>query len=233
MTTTVSKTSDINADVLKEGATLEDVLKAVRAALIPSAPTGDTPLPKSVALTPEVLQTLKTLGSTLADLTVPTTRRQLTEDELEPATIALEDLTRVKSALEGVDKRLKQIWQTNFDAVAMRDRKVTDATNFNKDGFFVLEDTGSAAVEGLGKKVVRIPVYPTAVLTAEALAELEADGFINHTEYLAATKPVRVLDEDGVMTLVRERPGLLPTLAAAAVSEKDPYTQIRLAPNND
>lgn len=233
MTTAVTQISGVNADILKDGATLEDVLKAVRAALIPRTPTGETPLPKSVALTPEVVQILKTLGSTLADLPVPTSRRQLTEDELEPATIALEDLTKAKSALEGVDKKLKQIWQTNFDAVAMANRKVTDATNFNKDGFFVLEDTSSAAVEGLDKKVVRTPVYPTAVLTAEALAELEKDGFISHADYLAATKPVRVMDEDGVMTLVRERPGLLPMLAAAAVSEKDPYTQIRLAPNND
>lgn len=233
MTAAVTPATGVNAEILKDGVTLEEVLKAARALLVPQLPSKETPLPKSVTVTPEVAQILKTLVGTLENVPLPTARRQLTESELEDTTLALQDVSRAKGAIETADKKIKQVFQTHFDAVARQKNQVTDATKFNKDGFLVLGDVASAAVDDLDVKAVRVVVDPTPVLTEEDLRSLESSGFLTHTEYLAATKPVRVMDEEGVMKLVRERPGLLPVLAGVAKSERDPHTQIRLAPNKD
>jgi hypothetical protein len=219
--------------VLKQdGVTLTAVL---RAALRPGgdAPIKPTPLPKSVAVTPEVAQILKTVAVTLDGVTLPTLRRELDADELEDFTLALEDVTKARTALEAAEKKLKLTFQTHFDAVARNTPGfTTNGVEYNKDGFYVTEDHVSAAVEGLGKKVIRSVVPGSPVLTEEGLASLEAEGVISHEEYLKATQQVRVVDEDGVMELAKERPELLPELASETTQEKADYTTIRLVTND-
>ena len=57
-------------------------------------------------------------------------------------------------------------------------------------------------------------------LSVSALEALEADGTIDHKTFLALTRPVRVVDEVGVMAAVRKDPKILAALAKATTPGK-------------
>jgi hypothetical protein len=50
---------------------------------------------------------------------------------------------------------------------------------------------------------------------AQELAQLDVEGAISHEDYLAATKQVRVVSEEGFLRLVARKPHLLPALRRA------------------
>lgn len=224
---------DLVTEALKKGdKSLSDILALVLG-VEQEKSTVTPPLPDNVKLNPEVIQRLKTLVATLDDLTPPERRRELTRDEKEDFTLALEDVNEVKKAVTTAEDKIKQVFQNHADVVAITNGKVNAATVTNKEGFYVLEDKTSMAVSGLSKKVIRSTVEPNPVLTDEALQSLERQGLISHKEYLAATRQVREIDETGVWKLIEDRPGLLPHLAAVAKPERAPYNQIRLVTNKD
>jgi hypothetical protein len=224
-------TQGLSSAALKDGATLADVLKAERRKMVVAEPEKATPLPPSITLDRATESAMQRLPATLAVTKIPRKRRQLTEAELEELTAALVLTLKVRSEAKRAEDKLKQIFQTHADAVAVQNGVPDELTKRNKEGFFVLEDTTSMAVDGLADKVIRSTVEPTPVLTEAELLDLENQGVLSHQEYLKSTKPARVLDEDGVMALVRDRPGLLGVLATMAKSEKDPHTQIKVVPN--
>jgi hypothetical protein len=223
---------DLSELAMKDGATLTDVLKAERGRLAVDPPQKETPLPTSVTLDEETVAAATVVGVKLAQVQLPRKRRSLNEAELKSLTEALITVLKVRSGAKTAEDKIKQIFQTHADSVALVDGLPDETTKRNKDGFFVLEDTTSMAVDGLPKKVVRTVVEPTPVLTEAEIAHLEKIGVLSHAEYLKATRPARVIDEDGVLDLIRKRGhDLAVVLAAHAKSEKAPHTQIQVVPN--
>ena len=223
---------DLSETVLKDGATLTDVLKAERARSVVAPVEEPTPLPTSVVLDEETLRATTLVAAKLSQVTLPRKRRSLNEAELKSLTEALILVLKVRSGAKQAEDKIKQVFQTHADSVALVDGLPDETTKRNKDGFFVLEDTTSMAVDGLPKKVVRVTVEPTPVLTEAEIRHLEKVGVLTHAEYLKATRPARVIDEDGVLDLIRKRGhDLAVVLAAQAKTEKAPHTQIQVVPN--
>jgi len=232
MTTEMTAPDLLTGALDKGDQSLGDVLKLVLN--LDAADTTKTPpVPTNVTLNPEVVQTLRTLVQTLVGLDLPTSRRELTQAELEEFTLALQDANEVKKAVTASEDKLKQVFQNHADVRALADGRVTPATPTNKLGYYVLEDKASMAVPGLAKKVQRTITEPNPVLTDAGLRDLEQRKLITHEEYLKATRQVREPDEVGVMDLVRKRPGLLPFLAEVSKPERAPYNTISLVTNKD
>jgi hypothetical protein len=232
MTTAEILHQDLSDLAMKDGATLTDVLKAQRALAVVPAPEEPTPLPTSVDLDDATIEAMTSLPVQLGLVQIPRKRRSLNESELKDFTRALIQVLLVRSQAKVAEDKIKQIFQTHADSVALVDGLPDETTKRNKDGFFVLPDTSSMAVDGLPKKVVRTVVEPTPVLTEAEIKHLEKIGVLSHAEYLKATKPARVIDEDGVLELIRKRGhDLAVVLAAQAKSEKAPHTQIQVVPN--
>lgn len=231
MTATVASADIVQTVLAKKDVSLIDVLKAFNATLVSPEAEKETPLPKSPAVSAEVGVILRGLPGTLAGIGLPTTRRELSVEERTELTQVFEELQEALSGLKVSETQFKTAFQQHFDAHARAEGLIGPTTLRNKDGFAILRDDESAAVEGLDKKVVRQTTIPTPVLTNDALQLLEEAGILTHAEYLAATRPVREVREEGVLALVRERPELIAELAAVAVLPRAASNTVKLSPN--
>jgi hypothetical protein len=201
----------------RSNATVGEVLKAA-VAEGPKVEAAQTPLPKDPALTESGALALEVTASKLAHLTLPETRRQLSPAELEGVITSFTALSTATKALENSKAQIKAAIFNHFDAVAAEKGLITTDTTLTKEGWAIVEDKTSGAVEGLPKMLTREVRGGTPSLTEASLHELVTEGLIDHEDYLAMTRQIRETDESRVMEWLRKNPAKASTLAKAVTT---------------
>lgn len=207
----------VTGALAKANAKVADVLKAA-VADAPKVEVADTPVPKSPELTEDAEHAVRHVLGKLQALRLPSTRRQLSPDELFEVMDTFIDLDEAVKALGSSKEQIKAALFNHFDQVAVQNGKITQDTRLTKEGWAIVEDKTSGIVEGLPKKATREVRGGTPSLTAEALAELAASGAIEHDDYLAMTRQTRVSEEAYVLEWLRKNPAKAATLATAVTT---------------
>jgi hypothetical protein len=134
----------------------------------------------------------------------PETRRELSEIEKAKLGTLVAKVKNVKKLVENTEKQLRIAAFNDLDVAAERQGKVNEHTPRDKDGFYLLP--------GEGPGYAREVSAPTPGTDVAKLVEAVADGTLTHRDFLAATRPVRVLDAAGYLGLIARKPQLLPVL---------------------
>lgn len=195
-------------------ASVSDVLRAVR----PEATTvtlAETPIPQDPSLNEDAWDAIDKVAGLLAALELPKHRRMMTTAELEDVTRTYEALQLAQKGLDRARNEIKAAAFNHFDARAAHDGKITEDTQFTKEGWAVLPDKESAAVEGLRKILVREVSGGKITLPLESLRALVEDEKLSQEDFLALTRQIRVVDEDRVMAWLRKNADRADTLAEA------------------
>lgn len=206
------------AGIRKGSVKLADVLADVAPVEVVDVPEV---LPVPAEITEAQTEALKALAKRFGKV-VPTERRELETVEL----VQLFEERKTLDEIEGLAASRKDNIRTtilnHFDSKRQRehDEAETDEDptwKRDKDGHVLVADKEPIATtdqawswEMRGGK---------AVLTAEALAQLDADGEIPHNLYLSMTAPVRVVDEVRILELLttKDAPEVLEAMRKASV----------------
>jgi hypothetical protein len=205
-----------------------DVVTAIRKIQPTEAPVPTQA--KRIALSGKQVESLLSLAEHANDLPIPTERSALTASQRRELIHAMQTLKDAKATCQTVDTELKAAWHGHFDATAEELSLVgAETPRHRKNGWYLVEDKHSGAVEGEPETVVREVRGGKTELTEAGLAKLETQGVIDHETYLRCTKQVRVVNEDAVVSEIARRAD--PEFAAklVAVSEQtDPTVAISL-----
>lgn len=216
--TELVRTHNITGALEAKKTSLVGVLHAANADLanVPPDPQLRGPLPQAPALPATVSDQVDQLADALGELELPSTRRQMTQPELARLTEVYLQLRETLKAFDRSRDQIKTAAFNHFDAVAVEDGRITDHTTYTDEGWAILEDLDSAAVEGLDEKLVRGVARPSLTLTAEDLERAVADGVLTKADFRAQTKRVTVLDEDASLEWIRQNPERAHVLARYA-----------------
>jgi hypothetical protein len=209
-----STVANVRKALAKPKASVGEVLKVAR----PEAyklELAETPLPQNPGLNEEAWDAIEQVAGLLGALELPEHRRQMTKGEREQVTRVYEQLQK---AMEGLNRARDQIKIAAFnhaDAEAAAQGKITDETQFTKEGWAIVEDKTSMAVPGLDKKLTREVSGGKVTLPLENLQGLVEDEKIDSKDFYAMTRQVRVVDEDRVLAWLRKNPEKAEVLAEA------------------
>jgi hypothetical protein len=195
-------------------ASVSDVLRATR----PEASKvtlAETPIPQDPSLNEEAWDAIEKVAGLLGALELPKHRRMLSAPELEDVTRTYEALQTAQKGLDRARNQIKAAAFNHFDAVAVQEGKITEETQFTKEGWAVVEDKESATVEGLRKVLTREVSGGKIQLPLDSLRDLVEDEKLDQADFLALTKQIRVVDEDRVMAWLRKNADRADVLAEA------------------
>lgn len=156
----------------------------------------------------------------------PTARRKLTKPEREQ----LNELVPVLRVVEALTKTVRESVRVTFlnhgDVVAEGERTVDPSvTARDGKGHYLIADEDDFAIQGVKVKLNRKLTPPSVGLSSDALQALVVDidpgqavpnDKLTHKDYLAMTRPARVLDMDLVTEWVRKNPERMEALQSAA-----------------
>ena len=185
-------------------------LEQVLASIAPTDTGALATVPKNLPLSPEVSTALSRLPQVYQSV-VPTEVRALNPQEVYDLLDERVTLDTVKKATEA---RLGEIKTTVLNHI---DLTVPDEAPRDSSGHKVV--AAKVRVAELGKAFSWEPKNGSGTLSADALAQLDAEGKIDHELYLTITRPVRVVDEAGLLTALRKDPDLLAKIAEAVESK--------------
>lgn len=188
------------------GATISTFLKGLAAIDAEGAKPAVT-LPKAVAVTVEQQLALSRLALLVSTIEWPTERRALSVDEEKQLGDVLEAVKAVKGLVGEAETSLRIALFNHADQVLEGQSAIDPSTPRDAKGFALVP------FEGRGWK--RTVNAGTPAADAEVLREMDANGEIEHADFLAATRPTRVIDEGGLLKLIARKPHLLGKLRRA------------------
>lgn len=216
----MSATTDLSPAVqgaraaLAKGKTsLADVIVAARGAVLAASRKDvewrpERPVPV-LALEESEVQALLDLPKVIEGVRLPTTPRVL-EDAEKRDVIRLKDAAdAAKKAAEKAILAAKVSFFNHADEIAVQRGEVDDSTPITSEGWYVVEDKHSGSVAGEGKKPVREVKRGSVSLSAEDLKALVDSGDLEHDDYLALTRQVRVVDESRLAEVLQRKPHLI------------------------
>lgn len=202
----------VKGALAKGKASLSDIIVAARGAVLAASRAEvdwrpERPVPV-LELTEAEQDAITALLQVIEDVRLPSSARKM-----EPKEIS--DVVRLKAAAEKAGKAVekatlaaKVAFFNHADEVATEKGQVDDTTPITKEGWFVIEDKISGAVPGEGQKPVREVRSGSVTLAAEDLKALVDSGDLDHADYLALTRQVRVLDEARLHEVIDRKPHL-------------------------
>lgn len=188
------------------GATVSTFLKGL-AAIDAEGTEPAVTLPKAVTVTAEQQLALSRLALLVSTVEWPTARRALATDEEKNLGDVLEAVKAVKGLVSEAEASLRVALFNHADVVLEKRKTIDESTPRDGKGFALVP------YEGEGWK--RTVTAGTPAADAEVLREMDANGEIDHADYLAATRPTRVIDEGGLLKLIARKPQLLGKLRRA------------------
>lgn len=168
-------------------------------------------LPEPVVVTSAESAALEDLDHLLSLIRWPNARKELTTLQKRSLLNALKQEKVIAKLLTRIEAQVKVAAWNHFDVLAEADGQINDDTQTDKHGYYALDGTFKDDETGLELK--RQVSRPSANLTAEDLATLEADGVITHAEYLSLTAPARVVDSTKFMAALAKDRSLVFRLA--------------------
>lgn len=164
-------------------------------------------LPAPVVVTDDQRKALDALADATAALKWPTKRRALSAAEQTALVEYLVTVKEVDKLVTQAKESLRTALFNDLDVAAEQDGTADASTPRDGKGFYLLDATRP----GYAREVRS----GTPSADAQELAQLDVEGLIEHEDYLAATKQVRVVSEVGFLRLVARKPHLLPVLRRA------------------
>jgi hypothetical protein len=184
--------------------TLTELTKAIAKASAAPVPVTKVPLPAVITQKQtEALERLRTIFGTV----VPETSRALTALEVNDLMIERETLDEIEKLAKARKESIRTTVLNHIDVTVEGDQPV------DKEGH-VLKATRVPA-PSQGRDFSWEISTRGGTLDAAGLAQLEADGKLDHETYLSMTDQVRVLNENKVMLALQKNPELVDVLGDA------------------
>jgi hypothetical protein len=204
MTNLIPQTADLE---VHDDDNLESLLTRVASRKVVAEPEVPHKTPKVVAVPPRQKAALKHLARDLDGFELPSERRTLTEAEQRSMVLMTHDAKAAAKAVSAATAAIKTAVFNHFDVTLESDNDIEDLPYDEASGHYLVDC--ELLVEGTGLKFTRELRQGSPDLTHEHLLALYEDGKLTRDEYLKATRQVRVVDEDGVMKVIRNRPDIL------------------------
>lgn len=186
---------------------LETLLTRIASRKVVAEPEVPHKEPKVVLVPPRQKSALRHLARDLDGLELPSERRTLTESEQKNFVLLAADAKQATKAVSMAVDAIKTAAFNHMDVTLEADNDIEDLPYDEKTGHYLVDC--ELVVEGTGYKFTRELRQGSPDLTHEHLLALYEDGKLTRPEYLKATRQIRVVDEDGVMDVIRKRPDVL------------------------
>lgn len=190
---------------------LAQVLRALSPPAEKPALPSEPPLP--AVITEEQEEALRRLPEVFGKV-VPHQVRKLTQPELAALAEERDVLDEIaRMATKRKDDGIRVAVANHFDTEYQEKHADDEEIERDKRGHIVAAD--EVRIPDLGKKFVRQVSESAPGLSGAALKALETTGELSHDDYLAMTRPERIVDENKIMLLLRKKPELLRALQKA------------------
>lgn len=204
MTQLVPQATDL---AVQDDDNLSTLLTRVAARKVVAEPEVAHKEPRVVPVSETQQKALWSVAVDLGATTLPTSRRTLELDEqIDLATIA-RDAKIAEKTLKVANAAIKTAFFNHFDVTLEEDNPDEELPYDEKSGHYLVDCELVLEEEAL--RITRELRQGAPDLTADHLLALYEDGKMTRAEYLKATRQVRVLDEDGLMSVLRKRADLL------------------------
>lgn len=234
MTTTLSNLPVTSKVLAKQDVDLADLVRALQAdALAKSPEPQKVTLPKKVTPTEMQRTRVEDLLVTLDELKFPVVRRKLSAAEKANVLRWTQEIKDIVKLLDTVIDQLKATFFNHADCVAEEDgRAVPGETPRDKHGWYLLPDKDVAGVLPTEPmKLVREYRAGQVGMEVDSVDELIDDKVLSAADRKRVVKTVEVVDEDGLMKLLAERPHLIPTVVAKAKQVSTPSVAFQVRQN--
>ena len=199
-----------DAELLKDGDSLTDVLtRLADSKVVAEAERPSTP-PKIIPVTPEAMAALKRLSVDLGAVALPSERRALTDTEANHLILLHRDTKAAEKALKMTAASVKEAVFNHLD-VRLEEDNEPEALPVDKNGHYLVK--GEFEPKGTGLRFCRELRQAAPDITGEDLLSLYEGGKITREQYLKATRQVRVVDEEGLLKVIKTDPTILEALA--------------------
>lgn len=213
-------TQTVEVDVALRGAiekvasgtiSLSDLLKAVAPEPIRVPAPTTVPLPAKISQ--EQSEALEKVVEIFGKIT-PQERRTLEPAEIEGLLEERGVLDQIKKMAQSRQDDIRTTVFNHLDVLVEQEGLDEDAER-DKDGHYAV--AGEVAIGDVTTKFVRQISQRSPSITEGSLKALvdDPDADFTHEDYLSMTSPVRVIDENKVMLVLKKRPDLLPAIAKA------------------
>lgn len=213
-------TKAVLAQVASGKISLTDVLKA----LVPDH-NDRLPAPANVPLPAKITEKQKKALERLTEVygkVVPTERRALQPTEIEALGHERETLDEIAKMAKARIENIRTTVYNHLDVeVEAEDALwVSDAEAPLRDdkGFYIR--SGEVTTPDLDGRFTREEREGSPTVTVEGLQAAKEAGFLSHAEFLACTRQVRLVDENGIIDAIRKNPAVLRALAQATTPGK-------------
>lgn len=198
-------------------ATTKSSLPEVLTSLLPAVVRPTTQvldIPKPVKVTAKIASAVATLKIGVVDTTPLTVleRRALTADEIDQLSVERDEIDALEKYIKARKDAHRAMIFNHFDVVC----DDPDSCDVDDKGHLLV--AAETLAQGGSKKFVRQISKGAPVVTADALDAVansgDVEGF-DHDAYLACTTPVRILDEEKTLILMRTNPAVVEALRVA------------------
>ena len=173
-------------------------------------------LPGRIVPTAEQKSALAVLATMVEHAPTPVERRTLIDQEIR----TLLDERAALDVAEGLIKEAKEAMRTTvFNHLDVEAEKYAAELPLDSKGAHYAV-AGGASVDDRPNFFSREIRQEAAKITTAGLGKLDAAGAISHADYLAMTRPARVVSEEGVLGWIRRNPGRAHLLVGAMETGK-------------
>lgn len=189
-------------------------LKSVAAAMTADAPYDEPQELKAapaVEMTDELVNAIGLLPAYFGQRQV-TEIRQLTDDEVYDLGEEQRIIDAILGPLAARRDAIKETIRHHMDLTAIAEGKAGPETERDAHGHLVVARKGApeeVVIPGTGRKYVRTYRSGSVEIDVAKLKQMALDGDIDHKDYLAMTKQVRVFDEAKALEAMSKKPHLL------------------------
>lgn len=213
---------------------LGDVLRAIQRDAEAENPTPPKfTLPTKVEPTDLQSQRIKALPAILDEIKFPSVRRQLNGQEKRKILRWTEDIKDVQKVLEHAVDQLKATFFNHADVLAEeKGWAVPGKTPRDKHGWYLLDDREVAGVvEGAPMKLTREFRNGSVTMPLDSIDKLIESGVLTAEDRAKCVKTVEVVDEEGLMKILADRPHLIPAVVAKAKQSSTPSVSFQVRQN--
>lgn len=186
---------------------LSTLLTRVASRKVVAEPEVPHKTPKVVPVSPAQQKALQHVSRDLKVTELPSERRLMSPTEIHNLAVLGKDVKTAEKVLSIANAGIKTAVFNHLDVGLEISNSGEDLPYDEKSGHYLVG--GDVVVEEAGLRFCRELRQGSPDLTADHLLSLYEDGKMTRTEYLKATRQVRVLDEDGLMKVLRTRADLL------------------------
>lgn len=210
MTDLVPQQEQENLQALADVLNLQEILTRIADRKAAAEPEVPHKAPQVVPVSPAQQKALQHLTRDLKDTVLPDERRVLTTEEQHSLIRLGADAKAVEKTVKVAVAAIKTAVFNHFDVRLEEDKDEEGILDlpYDPDSGHYLVDC-ELVVEDLDLKFSRELRQASPDLTAEHLLSLYEDDKITRKDYLDATRQVRVVDEDGLMKVIRRDPSIL------------------------